>query len=105
MVRAFGTSTPIRNPQQSGCTPYASRGSLPQEMFEGCGHVEPQPNLAKRVECVELAPAFGPSRTIRKRQQAGRTPCASRGSLPQEMFEGCGHVEPQPNFAKRMEFV
>jgi hypothetical protein len=35
---------------------------------------------AKRLECAELAPAFEPSHTLAKRQQAGRTPNASRGS-------------------------
>src|SRR5260370_10291760 len=38
-----------------------------------------QPNRAKRMECVELAPAFEPPTPVRKRQQAGRTPYASRG--------------------------
>ena len=33
---------------------------------------------AKRLECVELAPAFPPPPSLRQRQQAGRTPNASR---------------------------
>jgi hypothetical protein len=33
---------------------------------------------AKRLECVELAPAFEPSPASRQRQEAGRTPNASR---------------------------
>src|SRR5207253_1790155 len=48
--------------------------------------------FAKRMECVELAPALEPSTAIRQRQpvlrsstaeggQAGRTPYASRGSV------------------------
>jgi PAS domain-containing protein len=32
---------------------------------------KPQPNCAKRLECVELAPAFEPPRALRQRQQAG----------------------------------
>src|ERR1017187_3802549 len=39
---------------------------------------KPQPNCAKRLECVELAPAFGLPHALRQRQQAGRTPNASR---------------------------
>ncbi len=36
---------------------------------------------AKRLECVELAPSFGPPHTLPQRQQAGRTPNASRNSV------------------------
>src|ERR1035441_9997878 len=36
---------------------------------------------AKRLECVELAPAFRPPYALPQRQQAGRTPNASRSSL------------------------
>src|SRR5437867_4420617 len=45
------------------------------------------PNRAKRMECVQLAAAFAALRPIqtfghsRKRQQAARTPYASRGSV------------------------
>src|SRR5881409_1908401 len=45
------------------------------------------PNRAKRMECVQLAAAFDCGRTFewaltrRKRQQAARTPYASRGSV------------------------
>jgi PAS domain-containing protein len=45
---------------------------------------KPQPNGAKRLECVELAPAFEPPRALRQRQEAGRTPNASRGSSSAE---------------------
>ena len=38
------------------------------------------PNCAKRLECVELAPAFHMATTIQEREQAPRTPNASRGS-------------------------
>jgi hypothetical protein len=41
---------------------------------------KPQPSCAKRLECAELAPAFRPPPTMRQRQQAGRTPYASRGT-------------------------
>ena len=40
---------------------------------------EPQTNDAKRLECAELAPAFDPPPATPQRQQAGRTPNASRG--------------------------
>jgi len=55
------------------------------------GHVlrsatKPQPNCAKRLECVELAPAFRSPPAIRQRQQAGRTPYASRGSLSKKIL-------------------
>src|SRR5437868_2318520 len=46
---------------------------------------KPQPNLAKRMEGMELAPAVNAPKSVRQRQQAGRTPCASRGSLPQKI--------------------
>src|ERR1035437_9505358 len=36
---------------------------------------------ARRLECAELAPAFGPRHTLRQRQQAGRTPNASRSTV------------------------
>ena len=52
----------------------------------------PQPNCAKRLECVELAPAFRPPRALRQRQQAGRTPCASRGSSSTRTFAACEHI-------------
>src|SRR5436190_18057052 len=45
-----------------------------------------RPNVAKRMECVQLAAAFASPdcsenlRTVRKRQQAARTPYASRHS-------------------------
>jgi apolipoprotein N-acyltransferase len=47
----------------------------------GAGGAGAQVDRAKRLECVELAPAFPPSAVCRKRQQAGRTPNASRGTL------------------------
>jgi len=43
---------------------------------------KPQPNCAKRLECVELAPAFHLPHALRKRQQVGRTPYASRHAMP-----------------------
>jgi len=49
----------------------------------------PQPNCAKRLECVELAPAFDPPHALRQRQQAGRTPNASRGSSSTLSFAAC----------------
>jgi len=36
---------------------------------------------AKRLECVELAPAFEPHLAVRQRQQAGRTPNTSRSLI------------------------
>jgi hypothetical protein len=53
----------------------------------GCedgGMAKTQPNCAKRLECGELAPAFELPRALRQRQQAGRTPNASRGSSSAE---------------------
>ena len=38
----------------------------------------PHPNLAKRMECGELAPAFKPHNVSRECRQAERTPYASR---------------------------
>ena len=40
-----------------------------------------QLNRAKRLECAELAPAFRSANPARQRQQAGRTPNASRQIL------------------------
>jgi hypothetical protein len=50
---------------------------------------KPQPNCAKRLECVELAPAFKPPHALRQRQQAGRTPNASRGSSSTRTSRRC----------------
>src|SRR5206468_2970020 len=53
----------------------------------GCDYLCRSPNRAKRMECVQLAAAFDCGRTFewaltrRKRQQAARTPYASRGSV------------------------
>src|SRR5436309_8446829 len=53
----------------------------------GCDYLCRSPNRAKRMECVQLAAAFAALRPIqtfghsRKRQQAARTPYASRGSV------------------------
>src|ERR1017187_8272118 len=46
---------------------------LPRLLRTGCH--------AKRLECVELAPAFRPPYALRQRQQAGLTPNASRSSV------------------------
>src|ERR1035438_6354618 len=51
-----------------------------------------QPDCAKRLECVELAPAFEPSHALRQRQQAGRAPNASRGSSSTRTFAACEHI-------------
>src|SRR6266567_8181193 len=49
---------------------------------------QPQPNLAKRLECVELAPAFRSPDSSQIRQQAERTtPYASR-----QIRAACKHV-------------
>src|SRR5436189_1325018 len=54
---------------------------------DGCDYLCRSPNRAKRMECVQLAAAFAALRPIqtfghsRKRQQAARTPYASRGSV------------------------
>src|ERR1035437_5327638 len=37
---------------------------------EGRSVAQPQPDCAKRLECVELAPAFEPPPALRQRQQA-----------------------------------
>jgi|ERR1035437_5492021 hypothetical protein len=52
----------------------------------------PQPNCTKRLECVELAPAFGPPHALRQRQQAGRTPNAPRGSSSTRTFAACEDI-------------
>src|SRR5437867_13187056 len=66
------------------------------------------PNRAKRMECVQLAAAVDCGRTFewaltrRKRQQAARTPYASRGSVTDRnnralFIEAC---QPFPSFAR-----
>jgi len=46
------------------------------------GAAEPPPNCAKRLECVELAPALRPARVQRKRQQVGRSKRFARQFIP-----------------------
>src|SRR6059036_3384286 len=61
--------------------------SLKRRIFMGRDYFCRSPNRAKRMECVQLAAAFAALRPIqtfghsRKRQQAARTPYASRGSV------------------------
>jgi hypothetical protein len=43
-----------------------------------------RPNFVKGSGCMELAPAFDPSGSAQKRQQAGRTPNASRQRYRQQ---------------------
>src|ERR1039458_10051553 len=68
-----------------------SRGQKNTDRYSA---TKPQPNCAKRLECAELAPAFEPSEALRKRQQAGRTPNASRGSSSARPFAACEQVRP-----------
>src|ERR1017187_2263685 len=44
------------------------------------------------MECVELAPASKPPHALRQRQQAGRTPYASRSSSSTRTFPACEHI-------------
>src|ERR1035438_5486592 len=60
-----------------------SRGQMNTDRHSA---TKPQPNCAKRLECAELAPAFEPPETLRKRPQAGRTPDASQGSSSARIF-------------------
>src|ERR1035441_4151679 len=53
----------------------------------------PRPSCAKRLECVELAPAFEPPHALQKRQQAGRTPSASRCSSSAKALAACERME------------
>ena len=52
------------------------------QSHDGRSMAEPQPNGAERLECAELAPALEPPPPSPQRQQAGRTPNASRGPAP-----------------------
>src|SRR2546430_1096520 len=45
-------------------------------------------SLAERMECGQLAGAFGAPRSVRKRQQAPRTPYAARDSI--RFLQLCG---------------
>ena len=54
----------------------------------GRSATEPQPNRAKRLECVVLGPALHSPHPSRQRQQAGRTPNASR-----QILAACEEVE------------
>src|ERR1035437_7224436 len=50
--------------------------------FAIASSVETGPDdVAQRLECAELAPAWGAPQNVGKRQQAGRTPYASRGRM------------------------
>src|SRR5206468_12237988 len=78
---------------ESGCAGIAGQVLRDFEEFVerragwGCDYLCRSPNRAKRMECVQLAAAFAALRPIqtfghsRKRQQAARTPYASRGSV------------------------
>ena len=56
---------------------------------EGRRATKPQPNFAKRLECVQLAGAVVRRETVRKREQAPRTPNASRGSSSKRTLAAC----------------
>ena len=53
---------------------------------------KPQPNCAKRLESVQLAGAIARPVTAQKREQAPRTPYASRHSMPGHLLAACGHL-------------
>src|SRR2546422_8002775 len=65
----------------------------------------PHPNLAKRMERGELAPAFKPHNVSRERRQAGRTPYASRHRSVHLLLSPCICTEPRfPNVLLRSTF-
>src|SRR5207253_1359732 len=86
-----------RKREQAPRTPYASRGILPQKILAACEEfgllecrtAEGGANFAKRMDCVQLASAVEWLQTHRKREQAPRTPYASRGILPQKILAAC----------------
>src|ERR1039458_4393049 len=61
-------------------------------------------NHAKRLECGQFAPAFGPSHPLRQRQQAGRSPNASRSLLAPlllcafALMAVCAHAQDWPQW-------